>query len=85
MKASDWGWQIDPIGLRIMLNKMYDRTRKPVFISENGFGAHDKFEEDGSIHDQYRIDYLNQHFQQIDEAIRDGVDVIGYIMGESLI
>ena len=49
MKASDWGWQIDPIGLRIMLNKMYDRTRKPVFISENGFGAHDKFEEDGSI------------------------------------
>lgn len=80
LKASDWGWQIDPIGLRIMLNKMYDRTRKPVFISENGFGAHDKFEEDGSIHDQYRIDYLNQHFQQIDEAIRDGVDVIGYIM-----
>ncbi|MCB5689620.1 family 1 glycosylhydrolase, partial [Blautia wexlerae] len=49
LKASDWGWQIDPIGLRIMLNKMYDRTRKPVFISENGFGAHDKFEEDGSI------------------------------------
>ena len=47
LKASDWGWQIDPIGLRIMLNKMYDRTRKPVFISENGFGAHDKFEEDG--------------------------------------
>ena len=80
LEANAWGWQIDPIGLRIMLNKMYDRTRKPVFISENGFGAHDKFEEDGSIHDQYRIDYLNQHFQQIDEAIRDGVDVIGYIM-----
>ena len=79
LKASDWGWQIDPVGLRIMLNKMYDRTQKPVFICENGLGAHDIM-EDGLIHDPYRIDYLEQHFKQIDEAIDDGVDVIGYIM-----
>ena len=62
-----------------MLNKMYDRTQKPVFICENGLGAHDIM-EDGLIHDSYRIDYLEQHFKQIDEAIDDGVDVIGYIM-----
>ncbi len=62
-----------------MLNKMYDRTQKPVFICENGLGAHDIM-EDGLIHDPYRIDYLEQHFKQIDEAIDDGVDVIGYIM-----
>lgn len=79
LKASDWGWQIDPVGLRIMLNKMYDRTQKPVFICENGLGAHDIM-EDGLIHDPYRIDYLEQHFKQIDEAIDDGVDIIGYIM-----
>ena len=79
LKASDWGWQIDPVGLRIMLNKMYDRTQKPVFVCENGLGAHDIM-EDGFVHDPYRIEYLEQHFKQIDEAIDDGVDVIGYIM-----
>lgn len=67
-----------------MLNKMYDRTQKPVFVCENGFGAHDIM-EDGLIHDPYRIDYLEQHFKQIDEAIDDGVDVIGYIMWGVLI
>lgn len=80
LNASEWGWQIDPIGLRIMLNKMYDRTQKPVFISENGFGARDVLEVDGSIHDPYRIEYLKQHFEQIEQAIDDGVDVLGYIM-----
>ena len=80
LKASEWGWQIDPIGLRIMLNKMYDRTQKPIFISENGLGARDQLNSDFSIHDPYRIDYLKQHFKQIEEAIDDGVDVIGYIM-----
>lgn len=80
LKASEWGWQIDPIGLRIMLNKMYDRTQKPIFISENGLGAHDILNDDLTINDPYRIDYLKQHFEQIDEAIDDGVDVIGYIM-----
>ena len=79
LKATEWGWQIDPIGLRIMLNKMYDRTQKPVFISENGLGARDVL-KDGHIHDEYRIQYLKEHFEQIEEAIKDGVDVIGYIM-----
>lgn len=63
-----------------MLNKMYDRTQKPIFISENGLGARDQLNSDFSIHDPYRIDYLKQHFKQIEEAIDDGVDVIGYIM-----
>lgn len=80
LKASDWGWQIDPVGLRIVLNKMYDRTHKPIFISENGLGAHDILEDGNVIHDPYRIDYLKQHFEQIDEAIEDGVDIIGYIV-----
>ncbi|MNC51760.1 Aryl-phospho-beta-D-glucosidase BglH [compost metagenome] len=78
LKASEWGWQIDPIGLRIMLNTMYDRYQKPLFIVENGLGAYDKVEEDGSIHDSYRIDYLRQHIAQMKEAILDGVELIGY-------
>ncbi|ULO10512.1 6-phospho-beta-glucosidase [Paenibacillus sp. 19GGS1-52] len=78
LKASEWGWQIDPIGLRIMLNTMYDRYRKPLFIVENGLGAYDKVEADGSIHDSYRIDYHRQHIIQMKEAILDGVELIGY-------
>lgn len=78
LKASDWGWQIDPIGLRITLNNLYDRYQKPLFIVENGLGAYDKVEEDGSIHDQYRIDYLKEHIVQMKEAIADGVDLMGY-------
>lgn len=78
LKASEWGWQIDPVGLRIMLNTMYDRYQKPLFIVENGLGAYDKVEADGSIHDTYRIDYLRQHIAQMKEAILDGVDLIGY-------
>jgi 6-phospho-beta-glucosidase len=79
LKASDWGWQIDPIGLRVTLNELYDRYRLPLFIVENGLGAYDKVEEDGSIHDTYRIDYLKQHVEQMKEAIGDGVDLIGYL------
>ncbi|MCE3199965.1 glycoside hydrolase family 1 protein [Paenibacillus sonchi] len=78
LKASEWGWQIDPAGLRIMLNTMYDRYQKPLFIVENGLGAYDKVEADGSIHDSYRIDYLRQHIAQMKEAILDGVELIGY-------
>jgi 6-phospho-beta-glucosidase len=78
LETSDWGWQIDPIGLRITLNNFYDRYQKPLFIVENGLGAYDKVEEDGSIHDTYRIDYLRQHIQQMKEAIKDGVDLMGY-------
>ncbi|MEK3950806.1 glycoside hydrolase family 1 protein [Paenibacillus sp. FSL H7-0703] len=78
LQSSDWGWQIDPIGLRVTLNTFYDRYKKPLFIVENGLGAYDKVEEDGSVHDTYRIDYLRQHIAQMKEAIADGVDLIGY-------
>lgn len=78
LEASDWGWQIDPVGLRITLNKLYDRYQVPLMVVENGLGALDKVEEDGSIHDQYRIDYLQSHVKQMYEAIEDGVDLMGY-------
>ncbi|KAB8137835.1 glycoside hydrolase family 1 protein [Gracilibacillus oryzae] len=78
LKASDWGWEIDPVGLRIALNQLYDRYRVPLFVVENGLGAYDKIEEDGSIHDDYRIDYLREHIREIGEAVEDGVDVMGY-------
>lgn len=78
LKASDWGWQIDPKGLRYSLNEIYDRYQIPVMVVENGLGAKDVIEEDGSIHDDYRIDYLRQHIQQMAEAVKDGVDLMGY-------
>lgn len=79
LEASDWGWQIDPIGLRIVLNEFWDRYHKPLFIVENGLGAKDVVEEDGSIHDTYRIDYLQKHIQEMKKAVQDGVDLIGYL------
>lgn len=78
LKASDWGWEIDPTGLRISLNQLFDRYRKPLFIVENGLGAYDKVEEDGSINDDYRIDYLRSHIAAMGEAIEDGVEIMGY-------
>jgi 6-phospho-beta-glucosidase len=79
LEASDWGWQIDPIGIRVVLNDMYDRYQLPIFIVENGLGAYDKVEADGSIHDNYRIDYLRKHIEQMKEAVGDGVDLLGYL------
>ncbi|MFL6554746.1 MAG: glycoside hydrolase family 1 protein, partial [Bacillus sp. (in: firmicutes)] len=78
LKASDWGWEIDPTGLRISLNKLYDRYQVPLFVVENGLGAYDKVEEDGSINDDYRIDYLREHINAMGEAIEDGVELMGY-------
>ncbi len=78
LKASEWGWQIDPIGLRITLNQFYDRYNLPLFIAENGLGAIDYVTENDEIHDTYRIDYLESHLDQIKESITDGVDIIGY-------
>ncbi|HEM4906667.1 TPA: 6-phospho-beta-glucosidase [Streptococcus suis] len=78
LEASDWGWQIDPVGLRITLNKLYDRYQVPLFIVENGLGALDKVEADGSIEDGYRIAYLEKHIQQMYEAIEDGAELMGY-------
>ena len=78
LKASDWGWQIDPEGLRFTLNEIYDRYQISVMVVENGLGAYDKVEEDGSIHDTYRIEYLREHIAQMKEAVEDGVDLMGY-------
>ncbi len=79
LKASQWGWQIDPVGLRIALNTLYDRYQKPLFIVENGLGAADQLEKDGHVHDTYRIAYLKAHIEQLKLAVEeDGVDLIGY-------
>lgn len=79
IKASDWGWSIDPTGLRYTLNRFYDRYQIPLFIVENGFGAIDTVEEDGSIHDPQRIDYLRSHVEELMKAVNyDGVDLLGY-------
>ncbi|MGB7964397.1 MAG: glycoside hydrolase family 1 protein [Propionicimonas sp.] len=81
LKASEWGWQIDPAGLRVVLNQFWDRWQKPLFIVENGLGAKDQLVEvDGvmTVLDDYRVDYLNDHLFQVGEAIQDGVDVMGY-------
>ncbi len=79
VEASDWGWQIDPVGLRYALNWFTDRYPVPLFIVENGLGAYDKVEEDGSIRDQYRIEYFQKHIEQMKKAVEeDGVDLMGY-------
>lgn len=82
LKASDWGWQIDPQGLRYTLNKLYDRYQLPLFIVENGLGAEDVLVDDGkggkTVEDDYRISYLNDHLVQVEKAIEDGVEVMGY-------
>lgn len=79
LETSQWGWQIDPVGLRITLNDLYDRYQKPLFIAENGLGAADTVNPDGTIDDDYRIDYLSKHLEQVKTAIyEDGVEVIGY-------
>lgn len=78
LKESEWGWQIDPVGLRYILNYLYDRYQLPLFIAENGLGAHDVFNDQREIIDDYRINYLNDHLYQVGEAIQDGVDVIGF-------
>ena len=79
VKASDWGWQIDPTGLRYALNWFADRYELPLFIVENGFGAVDEVTAEGAIHDPYRIEYLKAHVQAMEDAVAyDGVDLMGY-------
>lgn len=78
LEASPWGWPIDPVGLRITLNRLYDRYQVPLFIAENGLGHDDTLNEDGSINDHYRIDYMKKHLIEVYEAQQDGVDVFGY-------
>lgn len=82
LKTSDWGWQIDPKGLRYILNQYWNKYQKPLFIVENGLGAADKLVEmpDGTktVEDDYRIAYTRRHLKQVEEAIDDGVEVMGY-------
>lgn len=79
LETSDWGWQIDPSGLRYGMNWMYDRWHKPQFIVENGFGAYDQLTEDRQVHDDYRIKYFHDHILEMEKAvIEDGVELIGY-------
>ena len=79
IESSDWGWAIDPEGLRYTLNRLYDRYQLPLFIVENGFGAIDELEADCSIHDTERIDYLRKHIEAIEKAVDyDGVELMGY-------
>lgn len=78
LETTDWGWQIDPKGLRTVLNELYDRYQKPLFIVENGLGAIDVPNEHGEIDDDYRIQFLNDHLYQVGEALQDGVDIMGY-------
>ncbi|MFP3668458.1 6-phospho-beta-glucosidase [Priestia sp. SIMBA_032] len=79
LKTSEWGWQIDPLGLRITLNALYDRYQKPLFIVENGLGAIDTPDENGYIEDDYRIDYIREHIKAFKVAVEeDGVDLLGY-------
>ena len=75
---SDWGWALDPLGLQYSLEKIYDRYRIPLMVVENGLGAYDTVEEDGSIHDDYRIDYYRPHIEAMSAACDNGVDLIAY-------
>ncbi len=79
LKNTEWGWQIDPLGLRVTVNTLYDRYQKPLFVVENGLGANDTVEPDGSIHDTYRIEYLKAHLLALRDAItEDGIPVMGF-------
>lgn len=81
LAASEWGWQVDPLGLRIVLNNYWERWQKPLFIVETGLGATDQLVDGGpdgkTVEDDYRISYMNDHFVQVREAIEDGVELMG--------
>lgn len=78
LEASPWGWTINPTGLRVALNQYWDRYQVPLMIAENGLGAFDTPDDNGRVHDDYRISYYREHLRAVREAIRDGVEVIGF-------
>ena len=78
LEKTEYGWQIDPLGLRIALNMIWDRYNLPIMVVENGLGCSDNLEEDGRVHDPYRIEYLVRHVEALEQAADDGVDVFGY-------
>lgn len=84
LKMTEWGWGIDPLGFRYLLNEYYARYEKPLMIVENGQGEYEKMEENGSIHDEGHISYLREHIKAMADAIEDGVDVIGYTVWSAI-
>lgn len=78
IETTPWGWQIDPLGLRYTLNELYDRYQIPLFVVENGLGQIDELDENGEINDDYRIDYVRDHVKAMKEALKDGVELMGY-------
>jgi 6-phospho-beta-glucosidase len=78
LTTTEFGWEIDPVGFRATMREIYSRYRLPLIVTENGLGAYDKLEEDGTVHDPYRINYLRQHIVQLQLAITDGVEMMGY-------
>ncbi|MDF7639362.1 glycoside hydrolase family 1 protein [Lactobacillus sp. ESL0791] len=80
LKQTEWGWQEDPVGLRLLLNRLWNRYNLPIFIVENGLGAKDTVTSSNKINDQYRIEYLNQHINAVAQAINDGIEIIGYLI-----
>lgn len=78
LERTDWDWNIDPQGLRIALRRITNRYHLPILISENGLGAYDKVEEGDIVNDDYRIDFIRAHIKAIQEALTDGVEMLGY-------
>ncbi len=80
LESTEWGWQIDPVGIRYTMHQLYDRYQKPLFILENGIGMVETLNNENTVHDQYRIEYLRDHMEQIILAAEEGCDVLGYTM-----
>ena len=78
LEATEYGWQIDPVGFRRALMELYQRYHLPLMVTENGMGTHDVIAEDGGVHDEYRIEYLKTHISEMGKAVKDGVELIGY-------
>lgn len=78
LQMTDFGWEIDPVGMRMTYRAIWDRYRLPLIVTENGLGAFDHLTDDGRVHDDYRIEYLRKHLEQTQEAITDGVEILGY-------
>jgi Beta-glucosidase/6-phospho-beta-glucosidase/beta-galactosidase len=79
LKASEWGWTIDPIGFRLALKDVYERYNMPIFVLENGLGVKEELNEDNTVEDDYHIDYLKKHIEEMKIAISEGVDIIGFL------
>ncbi|WP_242964222.1 family 1 glycosylhydrolase [Clostridium beijerinckii] len=79
LKKNEWGWAIDPIGFRIALKEIYARYKMPIFVTENGIGVREELNENKTVEDDYRIDYLRAHIKQMKLAMEEGVEVIGYL------